>query len=78
MATDAPRTGLFSFPDPVDETSARLVAAGVVLHATVAIATGWTWLVVAIACLGCKVFAVLMRLGVIPERVCERCVATRA
>lgn len=24
-------------------------------------------------CLGCKVFAVLMRLGVIPEEVCERC-----
>ena len=26
-------------------------------------------------CLGCKVFALLMRLGVVPERVCERCVA---
>lgn len=24
-------------------------------------------------CLGCKVFAVLMRVGVIPESVCERC-----
>jgi hypothetical protein len=24
-------------------------------------------------CLGCKVFAVLMRLGVVPEEVCERC-----
>jgi hypothetical protein len=24
-------------------------------------------------CLGCKVFAALMRLGVIPESVCERC-----
>jgi hypothetical protein len=24
-------------------------------------------------CLGCKMFAVLMRLGVIPESVCERC-----
>lgn len=24
-------------------------------------------------CLGCKAFAVLMRRGVIPERVCERC-----
>ena len=24
-------------------------------------------------CLGCKVFAVLMRIGVIPEEVCERC-----
>jgi hypothetical protein len=26
-------------------------------------------------CLGCKAFAVLMRLGVIPEPVCERCAA---
>jgi hypothetical protein len=24
-------------------------------------------------CLGCKVFALLMRLGVIPETVCEEC-----
>ena len=24
-------------------------------------------------CLGCKVFAVLMRAGVVPEEVCERC-----
>ena len=24
-------------------------------------------------CLGCKVFAVLMRVGVVPEEVCERC-----
>ena len=24
-------------------------------------------------CLGCRVFAVLMRLGVIPEEICERC-----
>ena len=24
-------------------------------------------------CLGCKAFAVLMRLGVIPEAVCEEC-----
>ena len=24
-------------------------------------------------CLGCKIFAVLMRVGVVPESVCERC-----
>jgi len=24
-------------------------------------------------CLGCKTFGLLMRLGVIPEEVCERC-----
>jgi Domain of unknown function (DUF4395) len=29
-------------------------------------------------CIGCKVFALLMRAGVIPEAVCERCVATAA
>jgi hypothetical protein len=150
---------LFSFPDPVDEISARLVAGGVVLLSALALVTGWSWLVAAIACgflarvltgptlsplgqlvtrvlrprltiaprlvpgppkrfaqaigatftitaavlalgfdqqlvvqvllgcmivaatlesvfaicLGCKAFALLMRLGVIPESVCERC-----
>jgi hypothetical protein len=150
---------LFSFPDPVDEISARLVAGGVVLLVAVAFVSGWSWLVALIAygfiarvlsgptlsplgrlvtrvlrprlpiaprlvpgppkrfaqgigallstaaavlalgfdqwtgvrvllagvlvaatlesvfalCLGCKVFALLMRVGVIPESVCERC-----
>ena len=55
----------------------------VILWATV----GWdaaAWLIGALAvaaflesafglCLGCRVFAVLMRLGVIPESVCEEC-----
>ena len=149
---------LFSFPDPVDEVSARLVAGGVVLLSALALVTGWSWLVAVIACgfiarvltgpslsplgqlvtrvlrpllpiaprlvpgppkrfaqcigatftiaaavlalgfdqrgavqlllacmivaatlesvfaicLGCKIFALLMRLGVIPESVCER------
>ncbi|MDX6538157.1 MAG: hypothetical protein QOD37_2498 [Gaiellales bacterium] len=151
--------GVFSFPDPVDEVSARLVAGGVVVLAAVAFVSGWTWLVGLIACgftarvlsgptlsplaqlvtrvlrprlpiaarlvpgppkrfaqgigallttaaavlalgfdqwtgvrvllagvivaatlesvfalcLGCKVFALLMRAGVIPAAVCERC-----
>lgn len=150
---------IFSFPDPVNEVSARLVAAGVVIMAVVAIAFDVRWLTVVIAygfvarvltgpslsplgqlvirvvtprlglapklvpgppkrfaqgigaafsltatalsfgfdnwaaaqvvlgllagaaflesalalCLGCKAFALLMRLGVIPEEVCERC-----
>lgn len=149
----------FSFPDPVNEVSARLVAAGVVVMAVVAIAfdvrwlpfvlvygfvarvltgpklsplgqfvtrvatpllpvaprpvpgppkrfaqgigvavtgvaavlTGlgwWTGAEVALGliivaaflesalgyCLGCKIFAILMKRGVIPESVCERCV----
>lgn len=158
--TDPPARdpGLFSFPDPVDEVSARLVAGGVVVMAVATIALDLRWLVPVIAygfvarvltgptlsplgqlvtrviaprlgiaprpvpgppkrfaqgigvafsltatvlvaldqwgaaqvvlgllataaflesalglCLGCKAFAVLMRLGVIPEAVCERC-----
>jgi hypothetical protein len=155
---------LFSFPDPVDEVSARLVAGGVVLLSALALVSGWNWLVAVIACgfvarvlsgptlsplgqlvtrvlrprlpiaarlvpgppkrfaqavgatftitaavlalgfdqqlvvqlllacmivaatlesvfaicLGCKAFALLMRLGVIPESVCERCNSLRA
>jgi hypothetical protein len=155
--------GVFSFPDPVDEVSARLVAGGVLLLSALALATGWDWLVGLIAlgfiarvlsgptlsplgqlmtrvvrprlriapryvagppkrfaqaigavftttaavlalgfgerlvvqlllacmivaatlesvfaiCLGCKAFAVLMRLGLVPDEVCERCNALR-
>ena len=35
---------LFSFPNPVNEVSARLVAAGVVVMCVVAIATDQPWL----------------------------------
>jgi hypothetical protein len=158
--TDTARTaGFFSFPNPVNEVSARLVAGGVVLLSLAAIVSGWPWLVVAIAygfvarvltgptlsplgqivtrivtprlgvaprlvpgppkrfaqamgatltvaaavlalplgnqtgadvllalvvvaatlesvfafCIGCKIFAVLMRGGIIPREVCESC-----
>jgi hypothetical protein len=149
---------LFSFPNPVNEVSARLVAAGVVLMCVLTIALGLQWATVIIAygfvarvltgpslsplgqfvtrvvtprlrirerpvagppkrfaqgvgaafsltalvltglgfwtaaevflglltaaallesafglCLGCRAFAVLMRVGVVPEEVCERC-----
>lgn len=150
----------FSFPDPVNEISARLVAAGVVLLSVATIVSGWRWLTLVIAygfvarvltgptlsplgqlvtrvvtprlnvaprlvpgppkrfaqaigvafsvtaamlalgyddwsaarvvlglltaaaflesafglCLGCKVFALLIKLGVVPEQVCARCV----
>ncbi|HZT66701.1 MAG TPA: DUF4395 domain-containing protein [Acidimicrobiales bacterium] len=150
---------LFSFPDPVNEVSARLVAGGVVLIALATIVFDQPWLTIPLAygffarvltgpslsplgqlvtrvvtprlpvearpvpgppkrfaqaigltfsltaavlalgfglrgaayvvlgllvaaatlesvfgyCLGCKVFALLMRAGVIPEEVCERC-----
>ena len=158
-ATRPTRDGLFSFPDPVNEVSARLVAAGVVAMAVVTIVFDLEWLTAVIAygfvarlltgptlsplgqlvtravtprlpvearpvpgppkrfaqgigavvsvtvaalalgldrwgqaqgllgilagfafleaafgfCLGCKVFALLMRTGVIPQSVCERC-----
>ncbi len=150
--------GLFSFPNPVNEASARLVAGGVLVMCVVTIASGLRWATVVIAygfvarvlsgptlsplgqlvtrvvtprlgiperpvagppkrfaqgigvvfsltalvltglgywtaaevvlallasaaflesvfglCLGCKVFAVLMRAGVVPQEVCERC-----
>jgi hypothetical protein len=150
---------LFSFPNPVNEVSARLVAGGVVLMSLVAIVFGQPWIAAVIAygfvarvltgptlsplgqlvtrvitprlgvaprpvpgppkrfaqgmgavfsmtaavlgiglgldtaayavlgllvvaatlesvfafCIGCKVFALLMRAGVIPAAVCERC-----
>jgi len=156
---EGPVARLFSFPNPVNEVSARLVAGGVVLLGVAAIVSGQSWLVALIAygflarvatgptlsplgqlvtrvitprlhaeprwvagppkrfaqaigatltvaaavlalgfdawtavdvllalvivaatlesvfafCIGCKIFAVLMRVGVIPEEVCERC-----
>jgi hypothetical protein len=149
---------MFSFPNPVNEKAARVVAGAVVVLAVAAIATGWRWLLIVLAigfalrvlagprfsplgllatkliaprlgapklvsgppkrfaqamgltfslaaallayvfdattaawiltgmlavaallesalalCLGCQVFALLMRAGVIPDRVCEEC-----
>jgi hypothetical protein len=40
---------LFSFPNPVNETSARLVAAGVVAQGVGFLLSGWTWLLVPLA-----------------------------
>ncbi len=153
------RSDLFSFPDPVNEVSARLVAGGVVLMSVATIALDQPWFLLVIAygfiarvltgptlsplgqfvtrvltpalpfeakevpgppkrfaqgigvafsvtaavlalgfglttaayvvlagltvaasleaflglCLGCKMFALLMKLGIIPAEVCERC-----
>jgi hypothetical protein len=148
----------FSFPNPINEKAARLVAGTVALTSVVAIATGWTWLLVPLAygfvaraltgptlsplgrlamwftprylgekvpvpgppkrfaqaigavcttvgavfavgidfqagayallglmvvfatlesvfafCVGCKLFAALMRVGIVPQEVCEAC-----
>ncbi len=38
---------VFGFPDPVNETSARLVATGVVIMAAAYLATGWGFILVA-------------------------------
>ncbi len=162
IAGTTARTGtlrqVFSFPNPVNEVSARLVAAGVVLMCVLVIAGDLEWMTVVIAygfvarvltgptlsplgqlvtrvvtprlglrerpvagppkrfaqgigaafsltalvlaglgywtgaevflallavaallesvfalCLGCKAFAVLMRVGIVPDEVCERC-----
>jgi len=159
MASEQAREPLFSFPDPVNEVSARLVAGGVVLMsvATIALQLPWMTLVIALGflarvltgpklsplglfvtrwltprldlearyvpgppkrfaqgiglafsttaavlalgfgldgaayvvlgllaaaatlesvfglCLGCKMFALLMRAGLVPQDVCERC-----
>jgi hypothetical protein len=51
--TGAPARGpvraLFSFPNPVNEVSARLVAAGVVLMSALTVAFGLKWMTVVIA-----------------------------
>jgi hypothetical protein len=45
--------------------AARVLAAGIVVAATLES--------VFAVCIGCKIFALLMRLGVVPERVCLEC-----
>ena len=45
--------------------AARIVVAMLAVAATLEAAFGF--------CLGCKVFALLMRVGVVPESVCEEC-----
>jgi len=125
---------VFTFPHPVNEVSARVVAAGVVAMASATVASHRRWLIVPLAygfvaralsgptlsplgqlatrviiprlgvppklvagppkrfaqtvgmiavfatlesgfgfCVGCKVFGVLMKLGVVPEDVCAAC-----
>ncbi|HEY6378200.1 MAG TPA: DUF4395 domain-containing protein [Candidatus Dormibacteraeota bacterium] len=64
----------------VFSTAAAVLALGVGLTAP---AYGLTAMLIVFAglesflgfCVGCRVFALLMRVGVIPESVCERCVS---
>ena len=152
------RTGVFSFPNPVNDVAARTVATGVVIMALAVAVLGWGWVLIPLTygfvarvltgptlsplgqfatrvvaprlprheklvpgppkrfaqaigvvfsvtgsvlwlagatgasriviallagaafleaafgfCLGCRIFAVLMRVGVIPQSVCEEC-----
>jgi hypothetical protein len=63
---------------------AAWTTAAVVLFALGATGAGWVLVALLLVpagleaalgfCVGCKVFALLMRVGVIPESVCERCV----
>ncbi len=67
----------------VVSTSAAVLALGFGL-------TGWAFALLALLvaaatlesvfglCLGCKLFALLMRVGLVPERICERCAVVRA
>jgi Domain of unknown function (DUF4395) len=81
MAADGPTDAksatrqLFSFPNPVNEISARLVASGVVVaQIMLGLLALAAFLESALGlCLGCKVFAVLMKIGIIPAEVCEQC-----
>jgi len=43
------RQAMLTFPNPVNEKAARTVAAGVVILAVAAIATGWRWLLIVLA-----------------------------
>jgi hypothetical protein len=48
-ARSAP-SGLFSFPNPVNEKAARVVAGVVLVLAALTLATGWYWLLAVLAC----------------------------
>ncbi len=74
---------LFAFPNPVNEKAARVVA-GEVLTLVVGSHTAADVVLVLFLpaaglesivglCVGCKIFGLLMRTGVVPETVCEEC-----
>ena len=60
---------LVTFPNPVNEVAARTVAAGVLVLITVAA----TLESVFAFCVGCRIFAGLMRLGVVLAETCAAC-----
>ncbi len=54
---------IFSFPNPVNEKAARVVAGAVLATALVILASG------------CKLFGLLARAGLVPDAVCAECAA---
>jgi hypothetical protein len=77
-------SSLFSFPNPVNDKAARVVAAGALTMAA-DVLLGVLMVAASLEafagfCVGCRVFAGLMRMGVIPDTVCEECanIALRA
>jgi hypothetical protein len=78
--------GFFSFPNPVNEKAARVVAGTVLAIVLLILATGWYVLLIPLAfvpaaglesifgyCIGCKIFRLLMRAGLVPEAMCADC-----
>jgi hypothetical protein len=62
--------------------TAAVLALGFDLHTAAYVALGAVGVAATLEsvfalCIGCKLFAVLMRAGVIPQEVCERCSDTR-
>ena len=78
----APRIGrlqrIFAFPNPVNEHAARFTAGIVVALALVAVVARLDWLVASLEafiglCVGCVIFGLLQRRGLIPASACEEC-----
>jgi len=63
---------LLSFPDPVDEASARLVPAGVIAQCLAVLSAASLEAFLGM-CLGCRLFARLVTLGLLPAHVCAAC-----
>ena len=87
-----PMKTLFSFPHPVNEVSARLIATGVVILAVITLIFDQPWITAVLAyvlvalvlipasleafagyCIGCKIFGILARVGIIPASLCAEC-----
>jgi len=67
---------IFSFPHPVNEIAARLVAGMVAIPTALIILFDAYYLCFLLSygfCFGCFVFGLLMNTGLVPQEVCEGC-----